>query len=126
MKAVLHSADVYCHDITLTPYTFYPEKPIYVQATVTYASSTRPKYVHDAAIAWVEDVRKDKFTSCLAQVGRNERASFGIPTVDWLAYQGAPAGGVAGQTTMREWWSGTTCKTVKLPKVKLSLNYNEY
>lgn len=117
MKEVTHSTDVLCHDIPLMSYTFYPEKPIYVQSTVSYIASTKPKYVHEAAVAWVENVRNNKFTTCLAQVGRNERDSFGYPTVEWLAYQGAPAGGVAGQTTMRDWWSGTTCRTVTLPKV---------
>ena len=119
MKAVSFTSDVHCEDIGLSRYAFYPDKPIHIQATVSYFGSKRPAYVHEAAVAWTENVQHDKFTACLAQVGRDERPEYGVATVDWLAYQGAPAGGVAGQAIMREWWSGTTCQSVSLPKVSL-------
>ena len=49
--------------------------------------------------------------------GFNERKSNANVTVDWMAYQGAPVGGVAGEERMSEWWTGTTCKTVNFPSV---------
>ena len=49
--------------------------------------------------------------------GYSERKSYANETVDWIAYQGAPVGGVTGELRMSQWWTGTTCTTVRFPTV---------
>ena len=63
-------------------------------------------YVHDAAVSWVENVNNDSFTACVMAAGYNERKSYANVTVDWMAYQGAPVGGVTGEVRMSQWWTG--------------------
>jgi len=53
--------------------------------------------------------------TCLQRV--NPKANV---TVDWMAYQGAPVGGVAGEVRISQWWTGTTCKAVNFPSVSHS------
>jgi len=74
-------------------------------------------YVHDAAVSWVEVVNDDQFTACVMAAGFNERKSNANVTVDWMAYQGAPVGGVSGEVRMSQWWTGTTCETINFPTV---------
>ena len=74
-------------------------------------------YVHDAAVSWVEDVSYDRFTAGVMAAGDNERKSQSNVTVDWMAYQGAPVGGVVGEVRISQWWTGTTCKSVLFPSV---------
>ena len=77
-----------------------------------------PDYVHEAVVAWVEDIMDNNFTVCVTQAGRNKRRNGEtFATVDWLAYQGAPDGGVSGQMDMPTWWTGTSCRTASLPLV---------
>ena len=78
-----------------------------------------PAYVHEAVVAWVEEIMENNFTVCVTQAGRNEkRNGETFATVDWLAYQGAPDGGVSGEMDMPTWWTGTSCRTVSLPSVR--------
>ena len=79
--------------------------------------TSEKSYVHDAAVSWVENVNNDGFTVCVMAAGYNERKSYANVTVDWMAYQGAPVGGVAGEVLMSQWWTGTTCATVMFPTV---------
>ena len=70
-------------------------------------------------MAWVEDLRENNFTVCGTQAGRNEKKNGKtFATVDWLAYQGAPDGGVSGEMDMPTWWTGTSCRIVSLPPVR--------
>ena len=96
---------------------FYPDKPIEAQITVNHLDTSDKSYVHDASVSWIEDVNYDKFTACVMIAGFNERMSYSNVTVDWLAYQGAPVGGVAGVQRISQWWTGTTCETVNFPSV---------
>ena len=43
------------------------------------------------------------------QSGRKEENFNPFATVDWVAYQGAPAEGLTGTIQMQKWWSGTNC-----------------
>ena len=52
----------------------------------------------------------------MTAAGRNDRFIKEFATVDWMAYQGAPDGGVAGKTCISEWWTGTQCSKVNLPQ----------
>lgn len=76
-------------------------------------------FVHDAAVAWAEKINVYNFTLCALKAGRNDRATpdNGITFVDYMAYQGAPTGAVAGEVVLKSWWEGTTCESVNLPSV---------
>ena len=78
---------------------FYPDKPIEVQITVNHIDTSDKWYVHDAAVSWVENTNYDRFTACVMAAGFNERESSANVTIDWVAYQGAPVGGLAGEKT---------------------------
>ncbi|RMX44590.1 hypothetical protein pdam_00002715 [Pocillopora damicornis] len=87
--------------------------------SVNHVNFSDPSYVHEAAVAWVEDLRENNFTICVTQAGRNEKKNGKtFAMVDWLAYQGAPDGGVSGEMDMPTWWTGTSCRTVSLPPKK--------
>ena len=58
---------------------------------------------------------------CATAAGRNDRDTKEFATVDWMAYQGAPNGGVTGNTRIPEWWTGTRCIEIRLPKVSVPL-----
>ena len=107
-----------CEEIPLNENTFYPDKPIHIQISVNHFNFTHPDWVHEAAVSWGERVGRTSFTACVTEAGRNERRNGdNFATVDWLAYQGAPDGGVAGEVDMPTWWTGSSCQTVKLPDV---------
>ncbi|XP_078382509.1 uncharacterized protein LOC144665196 [Oculina patagonica] len=111
----------HCEVIHLKPYVFYPDKPLEFQITVNHIDTSEPSYVHDAAVSWVENVAYNQFTACVMAAGYNERKSRANVTVDWMAYQGAPVGGVAGEVRISQWWTGTTCKAVNFPSRKFSV-----
>ncbi|XP_078383750.1 uncharacterized protein LOC144666229 [Oculina patagonica] len=108
----------HCEVIRFKPYVFYPDKPIEMQITVNHIDTSDKSYVHDAAVSWVENVNYDTFTACVMAAGYNERKSHANVTVDWMAYQGAPVGGVAGNVRISQWWTGTTCETLNFPPGK--------
>ena len=107
----------HCEVIPFTSYVFYPDIPIEVQITVNHMDTRNKTYVHDAVVSWVENVNDDQFTACVMAAGFNERKSNANVTVDWIAYQGAPVGGVTGEVRMSQWWTGTNCETIKFPTV---------
>lgn len=111
-------AEAVCEQVPLAPYVFYPDKPVHIQISINHVNFSDPGYVHDAVVAWVEDILDNNFTVCVTQAGRNERRNGEtFATVDWLAYQGAPDGGVSGEVDMPTWWTGTTCRAASLPSV---------
>ena len=111
-------AEVVCEQVPLKPYVFYPDKPVRMQVSVNHVNFSDADYVHEAAVAWVEDIMDTNFTVCVTQAGRNDRRNGEtFATVDWLAYQGAPDGGVSGKMDMLTWQTGTSCRTVSLPSV---------
>ena len=102
---------------------FYPDKPLAVQITVNHIDTSDKSYVHDAAVSWIEKVSYDRFTTCVMAAGYNERKSNANVTVDWMAYQGTPVGGVAGEVQLSQWWTGTTCSAVNFPSVSLFFTF---
>lgn len=56
---------------------------------------------------------------CVTTAGRNDRNSREFASVDWMAYQGAPDGGVAGKTRIPQWWTGSKCQEITLPNVSV-------
>ncbi|XP_022806206.1 uncharacterized protein LOC111343322 [Stylophora pistillata] len=112
----------HCEVIHLQPYVFYPDKPIEVQITVNYMDTSEKSYVHDAVVSWVENTSYNRFTACVMAAGFSERKSNANVTVDWMAYQGAPVGGLAGEEWISQWWTGTTCKAVNFPSGKFNIS----
>lgn len=113
--------EVHCHTVKFRPYSFYPDKPIQVQVTVNHFNTTSKYFVHDPAVSWTENINYDGFDVCVAQTGRGDRSSRGMAAIDWVAYQGAPEGGVAGVTRVQQWWTGTECETVNLPSGEFTI-----
>lgn len=111
-----------CETIEFKEGIFYPDKRVHVQVTVNYQNSSQPSRVHEATVQWIENVNHKNFTACLTQAGRNDKPAIDFASIDWVAYQGAPRGGVAGEEKVAKWWTGTTCKTVNLPTVSYSLS----
>ena len=114
----------HCVVIHLQPYVFYPDKPIKVQITVNHIDTSDKSYVHDAAVSWVENTNYNRFTACVMAAGFNERKSNANVTIDWVAYQGAPVGGLAGEERVSQWWTGTTCVTVNFPSVSRLFSFS--
>ena len=111
-------SEVVCTTIFFSSQTFYPDKPVHVLATVNHINSSDPNHVHEAAVSWVEEVTDTQFSVCVTKAGRNEDPSpGGFATIDWMGYQGAPEKGVAGEMDMPRWWTGTICRSVRLPGV---------
>ena len=79
-----------CQTVQFDPLTFYPDKRVHVQVSVSHVNSTTQ--VHDAAVSWVENVNVNNFTFCAMESGRNEGPPHGFATVEYIAYQGAPSG----------------------------------
>ncbi|XP_078382499.1 uncharacterized protein LOC144665190 isoform X3 [Oculina patagonica] len=113
-------AEDQCDVIKFEPFIFYPLKKIYVQLTVNHFNYSDATFVHEATTPWVESVNSTQFTACVTRAGRNDYPSDSFATIDWVAYQGAPPGGVAGEEMFSRWWTGTSCQTVSFPKGKFS------
>ncbi|XP_028415977.1 uncharacterized protein LOC114539542 [Dendronephthya gigantea] len=109
---VLRWSDSHCQTVQFDPLTFYPDKPVHVQISVSHVNDT--SNVHDAAVSWVENVSENNFTFCVMESGRNEGPPHGFATVEYMAYQGAPSGGLAGVESIPEWWTGTKCQRVDI------------
>ncbi|XP_068736600.1 uncharacterized protein [Montipora capricornis] len=113
-------AEDQCETIQFEPFIFYPHQKIFIQLTVNHVNYSDPAYVHEATTPWVESVNSTQFTACVTRAGRNDYPSNSFATVDWVAYQGAPPGGIAGEKKFSRWWTGTSCQTVTLPNGKFS------
>jgi len=114
-------SDSSCKTAVFPPYRFYPDRKVYVQITVSHFYLNDSETVHDAVTTWTEDVNTVNFTVCAMQAGRTTKNFNPYATVDWVAYQGAPAQGMVGVVKIQKWWSGTNCADVTFPKVVLRL-----
>ncbi|XP_074607109.1 uncharacterized protein LOC141860059 isoform X2 [Acropora palmata] len=113
-------AEDQCETIQFEPFIFYPHQKIFVQLTVNHVNYSDPTFVHEATTPWLENVNNTHFTACVTRAGRNDYPSDSFATVDWIAYQGSPPGGVVGEKKFSRWWTGTSCETVNLPSGKFS------
>ncbi|XP_022787222.1 uncharacterized protein LOC111327330 [Stylophora pistillata] len=120
LKRDVSWAETACELVTFQPFSFYPDKEVHVQITTNHWNSTRRNFVHEATVSWVENVNYQNFRVCATAAGRNDRGTKEFATVDWMAYQGAPNGGVTGNTRIPEWWTGTKCIGISLPKDKFA------
>ncbi|XP_028411848.1 uncharacterized protein LOC114534585, partial [Dendronephthya gigantea] len=111
----------HCQTVKFDLLSFYPDKPVHVQISVSHVNDSGQ--VHEAAVSWVEDVSDTHFKFCVMESGRNEGPPHGFATVEYMAYQGAPSGGLAGSMLIPEWWTGSKQKEINqftLPKGSFS------
>ncbi|XP_067041439.1 uncharacterized protein [Acropora muricata] len=113
-------AETACETVKFPPFSFYPDKEVHVQIATNHWNNSLSNYIHEATVSWVQLVDYEGFQVCVTSAGRNDRATHEFATVDWLAYQGAPDGGVSGKTRMPQWWTGTKCEKVTFPQGKFS------
>ena len=117
-----HVADVpnwshsHCQTVQFDPLSFYPDKHVHVQISVSHVNGSGQ--VHEAAVSWVEDVSDSHFTFCVMESGRNEGPPHGFASVEYMAYQGAPKGALAGSVLIPEWWTGSKCQRVNISSVR--------
>ena len=114
-------AEDQCEIIMFEPFKFYPDKKIFIQLTVNHMNYSDLAFVHEAITPWVESVNSSQFTACVTRAGRNDYPADSFATIDWIAYQGAPSGGLGGEEIFSRWWTGTSCQTVILPNVSTTL-----
>lgn len=112
-------AEDQCETIQFQPFIFYPDNKIFILLNVNHVNYSDSAYVHEATAPWVERVNSTQFTACVTRAGRNDYPSDSFASIDWIAYQGAPSGGVTGEEKFSRWWTGTSCQTVTLPSVSL-------
>ena len=117
MKEIPQWSESHCQSVRFEPLTFYPDKIVHVQASVSHVNQS--DRVHDAAVSWVENVSIDGFSFCVMESGRNEGPPHGEATLEWMAYQGSPTGGLAGKVSIPHWWTGTKCQKVDLSAVRV-------
>ena len=116
-------SDSSCQTVSFPPYRFYPDTPVHVQITVNHMNLNDSATVHDAITSWTENINTKNFTVCAMQSGRKSKNFNPFATVDWMAYQGAPPEGMTGEIKIQNWWSGTNCADVNLPKVGYSCHF---
>jgi hypothetical protein len=116
VKEVPQWSKSHCQSVQFEPLTFYPDKVVHVQVSVSHVNQS--DRVHDAAVAWVENVNVNGFSFCVMESGRNEGPPHGEATLEWMAYQGAPSEGLAGKVSIPYWWTGSKCQTVAVSAVQ--------
>ena len=111
----LSSIEVQCRLVIFKPADFASDSAVHVQVSVNYYNATG-NFVHDAAVAWAESITYLNFSACALRLTPDK----GLTYVDYIAYQAAPKGAVAGEESLSKWWDGTTCTQVGLPQVERS------
>lgn len=119
----LDKTEVQCKPVAFKGAEFNLGGFIHILTSINYFNETGP-FVHDAAVTWVEEVSTDGFSVCALKTGRNDRLTpdSGLTFVDYIACQGTPPGSMAGEVNITQWWEGTTCKIVDIPKVRSTMN----
>lgn len=119
LVARLDFTEVQCKAVAFKIKNFNNLRRVHIQTSINYFNETG-NFVHDAAVTWAEKISTDGFSACVLKAGRNERATpdKGLTFIDYIAYQGAPEGAVAGEQAMTDWWDGTQCALVTFPAVR--------
>lgn len=107
---------LHCQDVTFTK-RFSKGSPVRVFASINHGDL--PLAVHDTTFIWVEDVKISGFKACLVVGGQGDA---GNTTIDWFAFQGTQSGAYDGAARFDLFTTGTQCKTVKFPRVRLTLS----
>ena len=123
----LDTSDVQCKAAVFQNQTFNDFRRVHVQTTINYFNETG-SFVHDAAVTWAEKISSRGFSACVLKAGRLDREipDNGLTFIDYIAYEGAPKGAVAGEESLVSWWDGTHCRSVKIPEVPLNGITEEY
>lgn len=109
----LDTSDVQCKAAVFQNQTFNDFRRVHVQTTINYFNETG-SFVHDAAVTWAEKISSRGFSACVLKASRLERETpdNGLTFIDYIAYEGAPKGAVAGEESLVSWWDGTHCRSV--------------
>ena len=70
-----------------------------MQLTVNHVNYSDASFVHEAAAVY----SATQFTACVTRAGRNDYPADSFASVDWIAYQGAPTGGISGEELFPTW-----------------------
>lgn len=97
-----------CKSFAFNP-AYAPESTVRVQLGL-HEDDALPTY--EAAVSWVEKVTPSGFQACIATSG--PIASSRIVSLQWMAFIGNPAGGLAGIESVAMWTTGTKCEEVVL------------
>lgn len=83
-------------------------------------TSTRPVTLFMMLQLLGQKIYAGGFSACVLKAGHLERQTpdNGLTFVDFVAYQGAPEGAVAGEESLVSWWDGTHCRSVDIPEVQ--------
>lgn len=117
----LDTSDVQCKAAVFQNQTFNDFRRVHVQTTINYFNETG-SFVHDAAVTWAEKISSRGFSACVLKASRLERETpdNGLTFIDYIAYEGAPKGAVAGEESLVSWWDGTHCRSVNIPEEKFT------
>ncbi|KAK2556576.1 Contactin-associated protein-like 5 [Acropora cervicornis] len=113
----LDTVDVKCRFVAFKSSFEVGRGTVNLQTSINYFNFTG-SFVHDAAVAWVENVNLTSFEVCVLKAGRGDRLTpdSGLTFVDYVAFQEAPVNAVAGQQLMTDWWDGTNCQSITFSK----------
>ena len=70
----------------------------------------------NGAAVWVESEDKRQFKICISEYGVGSNSS---AEVNWVAMQSVPSGTQTGTTSLNAWTTGTECKRIDFPQVRL-------
>ena len=97
-----------CKSFAFKP-AFAAESKVRVQLGL-HENDAKPTY--EAAVSWVELVTPSGFQACIATSG--PIATKRIVSLQWMAFVGNPAAGLAGVESIEMWTTGTKCEEVTL------------
>lgn len=102
-----------CEQVTFaTPFRGGQEIRVLASFGHTVESPTRGH----GAVVWLESVQVTGFRICVLEFGDG---SNGTAEVNWIALQSAPSGSQMGSTALNSWATGTKCKKIDFPQVKI-------
>jgi len=104
---------LYCEDVSFRR-SFTSGSPVRVYISANHGEV--PSNIHDTSFIWAEDVTTSGFKACLVLGGQGNG---GNTTIDWFAFQGSQTGVYDGSASFSLFTTGTQCKKVKFPKVRL-------
>ena len=91
-----------------TPFTTAQLPNVHVQTAIFYDQ----KLTYEATVSWVEQITENGFTACIETAGPVV-VSRAIK-LQWMAYAGSPANGLAGSITAPLFTTGTECVDIDL------------
>jgi len=102
-----------CEQVSFTE-PFHGGKEIKVFAS--FGHSVKNPIRGNGAAVWVESEDKRQFKICICEYGVGSNSS---AEVNWVAMQSVPSRTQTGTTSLNAWTTGTECKRIDFPQVRL-------